>query len=326
MHESFWRHRRNNSLHPSYQPFNVRKLPVNGGHQLYVEQCGASQGLPVLCLHGGPGAGCSPPMRRFFDPKVFHVILFDQRGCGKSTPKASVTANTTQHLISDIEHIRDTLGIERWIIFGGSWGATLALLYAQKHPETVIHLVLRAIFLMMQRELDWFYGGGAGQFWPEHWQRFKTAIPQSEQADLITAYHRRLFSGNGAEEIKFGRLWHQWESALCKMDSPPKDSHHFPTDDYARTFSRLENHYFINRGFLQHDTQILDNMSKLQSVPGTIVHGRYDIVCPPNSAWELAKAWPSSELNFVMAGHALSEPALQKKLVSTMNDLRGIRI
>ncbi len=320
MHDLFQRHRQLDNLYPSFPPFNVRKLPVDGGHQLYVEQSGSPQGLPVLCLHGGPGAGCSASMRRFFNPKVFHVILFDQRGCGKSTPNASVDANTTQHLIADIEQIRKVLEIDRWVIFGGSWGATLALLYAEQYPTRVLFLVLRAVFMMMGRELNWFYGGGAGQFWPEHWQKFRSIIPASERDDLLSAYQKRLFSGDYREEVYFARHWHDWECHLCRLESVTKDSPR-PSDDYVRAFARLENHYFVNGGFLPRDDEILNNAQKLKSIPGTIVHGRYDVICPPQSAWELAAAWPDAKLNIVTAGHALSEPAIRNKLVSTMNDV-----
>ena len=320
MHEIFRRLNSGDDLYPPIQPFDVRMLPAGDGHRIYVEQCGSPQGMPVLCIHGGPGGGCTPSMRRFFDPSVFRIILFDQRGCGKSTPRAGVTANTTAHLISDIEHIRQVLGVDRWILFGGSWGATLALLYAQAHPDTVIHLVLRAVFLMTRRELAWFYGGGAGQFWPEHWNRFRTAVPAGEQDDLIAAYHKRLFSGDYSEEVEFGRRWHEWEMSLCKLDGIKGAGS--VSGDYARTFARLESHYFLNGGFLDSDGQILDSMGKLESIPGTIVHGRYDIVCPPVSAWMVAERWKCAQLEFVTAGHALSEPEIRRKLVSTMDALR----
>ncbi len=318
MHGIFRRLKTGDELYPHIQPFDVRMLPSGDGHRIYVEQCGSPQGVPALCLHGGPGAGCSPLMRRFFDPAVFRVVLFDQRGCGKSTPGASVAANTTGHLISDIELIRRILGIDRWILFGGSWGAALALLYAQRHPETVIHLVLRAVFLMTRSELDWFYGGGAGRFWPERWQRFRSAVPADERGDLIAAYHKRLFSGDRAEETEFGRRWHEWEMSLCRMEGVSGAV----SGNYARTFARLESHYFLNGGFLDRNRQILDDAHKLESIPGTIVHGRYDVVCPPQSAWDLAERWPNAELEFVVAGHALSESAIRRKLVSAMNTLR----
>jgi len=206
-------------LYPPIDPFDQRVIDMGDGHRIYVEQCGNPQGIPVVVLHGGPGGGCSPAMRRYFDPAVYRVILFDQRGCGRSRPHASVIQNTTWHLVADIEVIRQTLGIDRWMVFGGSWGATLALVYAITHPERATNLVLRGVFLMTRKELDWFYGGGAGQFFPELWARFANAIPSDERDDLIAAYHRRLFSGNVMEETKFGRIWANWENALASIQN-----------------------------------------------------------------------------------------------------------
>ncbi|MCV2867377.1 prolyl aminopeptidase [Defluviimonas sp. WL0002] len=308
-------------LYSQVEPFDRRFLDVGDGHRVYLEQCGAPDGLPVLVLHGGPGGGSSPAMRRFFDPSVYRVVLFDQRGCGRSEPHASVEANTTWHLVADIERIRQTLGIDRWIVFGGSWGATLGLIYAQAHPDRVLHLVLRGVFLMTQAELAWFYGGGAGAFWPDLWQRFAGVIPHDEQDDLIGAYHKRLFSGNYAEEARFARAWTGWENALasigsdgCSGDAPA---------DYARAFARLENHYFVNQGFLDTDGQILRDLPKIRDVPGTIVQGRYDMICPPVTAWSLAQAWRRAELRMIpVAGHALSEPGISAELVHVMNGLR----
>ncbi len=321
MNEPHFRTQVGRELYPPIRPFDSRMISVGGGHHIYVEHCGAPQGVPVICLHGGPGGGCSPTMRRFFDPKVYHIILMDQRGCGKSTPTACVAENTTGDLIADIERIRKLLGIEKWILFGGSWGAALALLYAQEYPQNVVHLVLRGVFLMTRRELDWFYGGGAGKFWPEHWQRFSGIIPAQERGDLIEAYHKRLFSGDLAQEIAFARCWHEWELRLCKLN--PVSQMGEVCSSYARTVARLENHYFMNAGFLRHDNQILDDMPKIASIPGNIVHGRYDVVCPPESAWLLADSWPNCKLEIVAAGHALSEPVIQERLVSIMNELRS---
>ena len=309
-------------LYPPIEPFDQRLLDVGEGHRLYVEQSGHPQGLPVVVLHGGPGGGSSPAMRRFFDPSVYRVILFDQRGCGRSRPHASVEANTTWHLVSDIEAIRSALGIDRWIIFGGSWGATLALVYAQAHPDRALHLVLRGVFLMTRRELDWFYGGGAGAFWPDQWQRFAGAIPGDERHDLIAAYHRRLFSGDPAEELRFARVWAVWESALASVeqDGPVAE----PPGDYARAFSRLENHYFINEGFLDEDGQILRDRHLIRDIPATIVQGRYDLICPPVAAWTLAQGWRRADLRMVpVAGHALSEPGISAELLRIMDELRG---
>ncbi len=305
-------------LYPPIEPFDQRILDVGQGHRIYVEQCGNPDGVPVVVLHGGPGGGCSPAMRRYFDPAVYRVILFDQRGCGRSRPYASVEENTTWHLVSDIETIRRTFDIEQWMVFGGSWGATLSLLYAQAHPDRVMHLILRGVFLMTQSELDWFYGGGAGKFWPETWARFANLIPENEHGDMIQAYHKRLFSGNMTEEIRYGRAWSAWENALASIHSNGSTGE--SPGEYARAFARLENHYFINDGFLEFDGQILANMGRISHIPGVIVQGRYDMICPPSSAWKLSELWPMSELKMVRnAGHALSEPGISAELVRAMD-------
>ena len=304
-------------LFPPVDPYDQRSLDVGDGHHLYVEQCGNPDGAPVVVLHGGPGGGCSPAMRRYFDPEQWRIILFDQRGCGRSRPHASVTANTSWHLAADIEKIRETLGIEKWAVFGGSWGATLALIYAQTYPTSVAYLALRGVFLSMQRELDWFYGGGAGQFWPEQWARFAGLIPEEERGDMIAAYNRRLFSGDLMIETRYARAWAAWENALASVES---DGHGGESPaDYARAFARLENHYFVNRGFLEEDGQLLRDMPKIAHIPGTIVQGRYDMICPPKSAHMLAERWPSGKLQMVKAaGHALSEPGISHELIRVM--------
>ncbi|EKE44629.1 proline iminopeptidase [Oceaniovalibus guishaninsula JLT2003] len=309
-------------LYPRIDPFDQRMLDVGDGHRVYVEQCGRPDGVPVVVLHGGPGGGCSPSMRRYFDPSVYRVVLFDQRGCGRSRPHASVEANTTWHLVRDIELIRATLGIDRWIVFGGSWGATLALIYAEAHADRVAHLVLRGVFLMTQAELAWFYGGGAGRFWPDIWRRFVELVPEDERGDLIAAYHRRLFSGDPQIETRFARAWASWENSLASManEGPGGDS----PAEYARAFARLENHYFTHAGFLDTDGQILRDAGRIAQVPGTIVQGRYDMICPPAAAHALHAAWPASTLVMVpRAGHALSEPGISAELVRTMDRLRA---
>ncbi len=284
------------------------------GHSIYVEQCGNPKGLPVVVMHGGPGGGCNPSMRRYFNPDAWRIVLFDQRGCGRSRPHASVENNTTWHLLSDIEMIRKALGIARWAVFGGSWGATLSLIYAQQFPERVFQLFLRGVFLMTQAELDWFYGGGAGQFWPELWENFRSMVPQEERSNLITAYHKRLFSGDVALETRFAMAWASWENALASIQSTGRAG--AGPEAYARAFARLENHYFKNAGFLEHDGQILQNLSRIAHIPGIIIQGRYDMICPPTSAWRLHKGWPASRLHLVpLAGHALSEPPIVAKLV-----------
>lgn len=309
-------------LYPPLEPFDQRMMDVGQGHSIYVEQSGNPDGWPVIVCHGGPGGGSSPAMRRYFDPKVFRIILFDQRGCGRSRPYASCDDNTTWHLIADMELIRQALDVETWSLFGGSWGATLALLYAQTHPEHVSHMVLRGVFLMTQAELDWFYAGGAGKFWPETWARFCEPIPMEERDDLIAAYNRRLFSGDHEEEIVFGRIWSGWENALASVHSNGISGS--SPGEYARAFARLENHYFANQGFLHMDGQILANMERIAHIPGVIVQGRYDMICPPVSAYRLHKAWPKSRLQMVRnAGHALSEPGISAELVRAMDEIAG---
>ncbi len=307
-------------LYPPVEPFDRRMMDVGDGHKIYVEQSGRADGLPVVVLHGGPGGGCSPAMRRYFDPNVFRIILFDQRGCGRSRPHACVENNTTWHLVADIERIRESFGIDRWIVFGGSWGATLSLIYAQTHPERARHLVLRGVFLMTQRELDWFYGGGAARFWPETWARFQKLIPTDERDNMILAYHRRLFSGDKADETRHAKAWSAWENALATVTSNGRGGESPP--DYAHAFARLENHYFINGGFLEEDGQILKRIGILKDTPGTIVQGRYDMICPPGGAYALSEAWGRADLRMIpMAGHALSEPGISAELVRTMDRL-----
>lgn len=307
-------------LYPPIEPFDQRMLEVGQGHHIYVEQCGNPEGVPVVVCHGGPGGGSSPAMRRYFDPAVYRIVLFDQRGCGRSRPYASCEDNTTWHLVADMEMIRDALGIEEWILFGGSWGATLALIYAQTHPQRSVHLVLRGVFLATKSELDWFYGGGAGHFWPEAWARFVEPIPEEERGDLIAAYNRRLFSDDHNEEVFHGRVWSGWENALASVHSNGFSGS--SPGEYARAFSRLENHYFLNNAFLHFDGQILANMERISHIPGIIVQGRYDMICPPVSAYKLHEIWPESKLHFVRnAGHALSEPGISAALVKAMNDI-----
>ncbi|GAA6147136.1 prolyl aminopeptidase [Pseudooceanicola nitratireducens] len=309
-------------LYPPIDPFDQRMLDVGDGHTIYVEQAGNPDGQPVVVLHGGPGGGCSPAMRRYFNPDHYRVILFDQRGCGRSRPHASVTDNTTWHLVSDIELIRETLGIDKWIVFGGSWGATLSLIYAQTHPDRASHLVLRGVFLMTQSELDWFYQGGAGAFWPEAWARFVDPIPVEERDDLIAAYHRRLFGDDMVVQTKYARIWSSWENSLASMRTGGMGGE--APGDYARAFARLENHYFTNAGWLDEDGQILRDLDRIAHIPGVIVQGRYDMICPPRMAYELASRWPNGQLRIVdHAGHALSEPGISAELVRAMNRIAG---
>ncbi|SFJ74299.1 prolyl aminopeptidase [Jannaschia pohangensis] len=304
-----------NALYPPIDPFDQRTLDVGDGHHIYVEQCGNPDGLPVVVLHGGPGGGCSPMMRRFFDPSIWRVILFDQRGCGRSRPHASVQNNTTWHLVRDIELIRETLEIDRWAVFGGSWGATLGLIYGITHPDRAASLILRGVFLMEDRELDWFYGGGAGAFWPDQWARFTGMIPEDERQDLIAAYNRRMFDTPPHDQIRFARAWAAWENALASVGSQGHSGE--PGGEYARAFARLENHYFTHKGWLDHDGWIRDNLDRLKGISGVIVQGRFDMICPPLSAHLLAQGWSDAKLEIApFAGHALSEPGIADRLVA----------
>jgi len=303
---------------PATEPFDRRLLDVGDGHQVYVEQCGRRDGVPVVVLHGGPGGGCSPTMRRFFDPSIYRVILFDQRGCGRSKPHASVENNTTWDLVADIERIRESMNIESWAVFGGSWGATLSLIYAETHPERVQMLFLRGVFLATRAELAWFYGGGAGKFWPELWGNFVGLVPEDERDDLIVAYNKRLFSGNRDEELRHARSWAAWENALASMANNGR-VYETPAE-YARAFARLENHYFTHAAFLD-EGQILRDVGRIAHIPGVIVQGRYDMICPPESAYALAQAWDMAELTMIpAAGHALSEPGISAALIRATND------
>ncbi len=312
------------ALYPPLDPFDQRVVEVGDGHRLYVEQCGNPAGLPVVVLHGGPGGGCSPMMRRFFDPAIWRVVLFDQRGCGRSRPHASVAHNTTWHLVDDIERIRTLLHVDRWAVFGGSWGATLALIYAIRHPSRAAHLILRGVFLMEQRELDWFYGGGAGAFWPDQWARFQAPIPEAERGDMIAAYNARLFDAAPGGQADFARAWAAWENALASVGSRGQSGE--PGGEYARAFARLENHYFTHRGFLEHDGWIRANLGAIADVPGDIVQGRYDMICPPLSAHRLAAGWPAGRLTYApFAGHALSEPGIAEALVAATDAVARAR-
>ncbi|MCY4315446.1 MAG: prolyl aminopeptidase [Roseovarius sp.] len=307
-------------LYPPIEPFQKRMLSVSDGHEIYYEQVGNPSGLPVVVLHGGPGGGCNSSMRRYFNPKIYRVILFDQRGCGRSRPHSSTEFNTTWHLVDDMERIRIALDIDSWIVFGGSWGATLGLIYAQSYPHRVKNLVLRGVFAMTQDEIDWFYAGGAGRFMPEQWRSFQSVIPREERDDMIEAYHRRLFSGNTMEESLYSYTWTRWESALATIRAN-ENSGNCP-NSYARAFARIECHYFKNGGFLETDGHIYDNIDKIADISGVIVQGRYDLICPPSTAFRLSELWRKARLIMVpLAGHALSEPGITAELVKTMDAL-----
>ncbi|MGH8032765.1 MAG: prolyl aminopeptidase [Luteimonas sp.] len=297
------------TLYPEIEPFDTGTLKVDDRHTLYYEQCGNPGGKPVVVLHGGPGGGCSPKMRRFHDPAKYRIVLFDQRGSGRSTPHADLVDNTTWHLVADIETLRARLGIERWQVFGGSWGSTLALAYAQAHPARVTALVLRGIFLLRRWELAWFYQQGASRLFPDAWQHYIAAIPLAERDDLITAFHHRLTSDDEATRLAAARAWSVWEGAtsFLHVDADFTSSHADAT--FALAFARIENHYFVNGGFFDAEDQLLRDVGRIADIPGVIVQGRYDVVCPLQSAWELHQAWPSSELTITPAsGHSAFEP------------------
>lgn len=301
-------------LYPPTRPYETYRLSVGDGHELYVEECGQPDGLPVLAIHGGPGGGSSPALRRFFDPSRYRIILFDQRGCGRSTPHGSLTANTTQHLIDDIERIRSRAGIDKWLLFGGSWGATLALAYAQAHVDACLGLILRGIFLCTQSELDWFYKSGANILFPDAWSRFTDPLASQERDDIIKAYYERLAEPDIIRRRPDAIAWARWESTLISLAGDPDGPMHDPVR--ADGLARLETHYFVHKGFLPHDGCLLDGVDHIRHLPATIVQGRYDVVTPPKTAWSLARAWPKARLQMIGdAGHAAGEPGVVDALV-----------
>lgn len=303
-------------LYPATEPFAIHDIAVDNGHRLYVEECGRPDGVPAVFLHGGPGAGCEPAHRGFFDPARYRAVLFDQRGCGRSTPHASLVANTTCDLIADIEHIRMRLGIERWLVFGGSWGSTLALAYAQMHPERVTALVVRGIFLCRDEEIRWFYQDGASWVFPDYWQDYLAPIPEAERDDLLHAYHRRLTSLDESERMTAARAWSVWEGRTATLAGDPRVEAYFAHPHVALSLARIECHYFVHRAFLA-PNQLLRDAHRLALIPGVIVQGRYDIICPLRSAWELHQAWPRAELQIIPdAGHSAFEPGIRRALVA----------
>jgi proline iminopeptidase len=308
-------------LYPPAEPFRRFHLPVGDGHELFVELCGTPGAQPVLVLHGGPGAGISPFMRRFFDPSRYMIVLFDQRGTGRSRPHGGLAENTTWHLVEDIERLREHLGLKRWQLFGGSWGSTLAVLYAQRYPRRVSALVLRGLFTMTKAELDWFYGGGAARFYPDEWADFVAPIPEDERHDLIGAYYRRLTSEDEAGQIRAARPWVRWETATAAL-RPARAG--FVDAAYARAFARIESHYFAHGGWLEEDGQIQRDMDRIAHIPGVLVQGRYDMICPPDTAARFARAWPAGALKLVdEAGHALSETGIAAELIRATDRFAG---
>ena len=312
------------TLYPRIEPFATGRMPVSDGHELYFEQCGNPDGKPAVFLHGGPGGGVNPTFRRFFDPEAYRIVLFDQRGCGRSTPHASLEENTTWHLVADIEALREKLGIEKWQVFGGSWGSCLALAYAETYPDRVSELVLRGIFTLRRRELMWFYQDGASHVFPDAWERYLAPIPANERGDMIAAYYERLTSDDAAIRQEAARAWSVWEGSTLSLWPDPDREAHFAEDDYALAFARIECHYFNNAGFFEYDGQLIEEIDKCRHIPAVIVQGRYDMCTPMQTAWDLHRAWPEADFRLVHdAGHASSEPGIVHELVSATNRFRG---
>ncbi|HCW91563.1 MAG TPA: prolyl aminopeptidase [Marinobacter sp.] len=303
------------TLYPEIEPYARHHLAVDDTHELYLEESGNPDGMPVLVVHGGPGGGCEDYHRRFFDAERFRIILMDQRGAGRSTPLAELAHNTTADLVGDMEKVRHFLGIDRWMLFGGSWGSTLSLVYAQTWPENVLGLVLRGIFLCRPRDIHWFYQDGASRVFPDYWQDFLAPIPEGERDNLVAAYYRRLTSENELEQIQAAKAWSIWEGRCATLHPNPKVVEHFGHPHVAIALARIECHYFMNQSFLEPD-QILRDAGRLAEIPGIIVHGRYDMVCPVENALALGSVWPGAEFRIIRdAGHSASEPAIIDALI-----------
>ncbi|MCK9873184.1 prolyl aminopeptidase [Nocardiopsis dassonvillei] len=308
------------TLYPPIEPYDSGMLDVGDGHRVYWELCGNPAGKPVVFLHGGPGGGCVPDHRRLFDPERYRILLFDQRNCGRSTPHASqmdtdLSTNTTWTLVRDMERLREMIGAESWQVFGGSWGSCLALAYAQRHPDRVSELVVRGIFTLRESELRWFYQEGASQLFPDLWESYLEPIPEEERGDLIAAYARRLNSSDREERLAAARSWSVWEGSTVTLLPNHELREHHADEDYALAFARIENHYFVNRGFLE-PNQLIDGAEAIRHIPGVIVQGRYDVCTPARTAYDLHKAWPEADFHIVDdAGHAFSEPGILDLLI-----------
>jgi proline iminopeptidase len=309
--------------YPPIEPHASGHLRASDLHEVYWEESGSRDGTPVVFVHGGPGGGTSPDQRRFFDPAAYRIVLFDQRGCGQSRPHASVEENTTWDLVADMERIREHLGVDRWVVFGGSWGSTLALAYAQAHPDRVRALVLRGIFLLRPSELRWYYQEGASFVFPDAWDAFLAPIPEAERGDLMAAYHRRLVSDDRDERVQAARAWSVWEGSTSWLLPDPAHLGSFGEDEFAEAFARIENHYFVNGGFFRHPDQLLDDVDRIRHIPAVIVQGRYDMCCPMTTAWDLHRRWPEADFQVVPdAGHAAAEPGTMDRLVTATDRFR----
>lgn len=307
------------SLFPDIKPFATHRLDVDPPHQLFVEECGIPEGIPVLFVHGGPGGGCSPKHRCFFDPTVYRIILFDQRGCGRSTPHAELKGNNTDALIADIEKLREFLGIEKWVLFGGSWGSTLSLVYAERFPERVLGLIVRGIFLCRRQDLLWFYQDGASRVFPDFWQQYIAPVPVGERGDMMRAYYKLLTGNNELARMGAAKAWSGWEAQCSTLKPDMQLVDQFTDPRFALALARIEAHYFINDAFLA-DNEILDNAHRLHGIPGVIIHGRYDMVCPFDNAFALKQAWPDADLQIIRdAGHSAMEPGITEALVKATN-------
>jgi proline iminopeptidase len=310
-------------LYPPLEPFRSGFLETGDGHSVYWELCGNPQGKAAVFLHGGPGGGCSPEHRRLFDPKKYCVLLFDQRGCGRSQPAASLGHNTTWDLVADIERLRLLAGAERWLVFGGSWGSSLALAYAQKHPERVSELVLRGIFTLRRAELLWYYQEGASWLFPDLWEEFLAPIPPAERGDLMAAYRKRLTGSDRQAQIEAARAWSLWEGRTISLLHNPDFALQHGADDFALAFARIENHYFVHEGWLE-EGQLLRDAHKLAGIPGVIVQGRYDVATPAKTAWDLHRAWPEAGFHWApAAGHAYNEPGILEQLIAATDRFAG---
>jgi proline iminopeptidase len=310
--------------YPPIEPFRTHRLRVSELHELHVEECGNPAGRAVVFLHGGPGGGVEPWHRQLFDPARYRIVLFDQRGCGRSTPHAELRDNTTWRLVEDMDRIRDMLAIHDWVVFGGSWGSTLALAYAMTHPWRVKALILRGIFLLRPAEIRWFYQEGCSWIFPDAWEKYLEPIPAAERGDLVRAYHRRLTSEDPRVRAAAARAWSTWEGATSKLLPSEDLVRRFGEDRFAEAFARIECHYFVNGGFFETPDWLLENVGRIRNIPGVIVQGRYDVVCPARSAWDLHRAWPASELQLVPdAGHAASEPGILRRLVEATDRFAG---
>ena len=310
-------------FYPEIEPYETGMLDVGDGHTIYWERVGTRGAKPAVFLHGGPGSGVSPNQRRLFDPAFYDVLLFDQRGCGRSTPFAGLDNNTTWHLVADIERLREMVGVERWQVVGGSWGSTLALAYAETHPERVTELLVRGIYTLTRAELDWYYQFGVSEMFPDKWERFQAPIPEAERGNMMAAYRKRLTGDDHAVKLEAAKAWSLWEGETITLLPEPENSSRFGADNFAIAFARIENHFFTHAGWLE-EGQLIRDAHKLRGIPGLIVHGRYDMPCPARYAWELHKAWPDADFHLIEgAGHAYTEPGILDRLIRATDHFAG---